>query len=111
MNRGKIEVYGGAGRRLRSRSSRYKNDWRNYFLTCKKWAENLEGVRDVVVAKWGIHLYQRFRLCLWAAANSFDLGTLCAHHMVGAAAVRSVVRIANSPARETGLFQFLNPGD
>jgi len=59
-----------------------QNDRRNYFLTCKKWAENLEAVRDVVVAKWGIHLYQRFRLYLWAAANSFDLGTLCAHHMV-----------------------------
>lgn len=59
-----------------------QNDRRNYFLTCKKWAENLEAVRDVVVARWGIHLYQRFRLYLWAAANSFDLGTLCAHHMV-----------------------------
>ena len=59
-----------------------QNDRRNYFLTCKKWAENLESVRDAVVARWGIHLYQRFRLYLWAAANSFDLGTLCAHHMV-----------------------------
>jgi len=58
------------------------NDRRNYFLTCQKWAQNLEAVRNVVVARWGLHLYQRFRLYLWAAANSFDLGTLCAHHMV-----------------------------
>ena len=59
-----------------------QNDRRNYFLTCKKWAENLEAVRDIVVARWGLHLYQRFRLYLWAAANSFDLGTLCAHHLI-----------------------------
>ena len=58
------------------------NDRHNYFLTCKKWAENLEAVRDEVVSRWGLHLYQRFRLYLWAAANSFDTGTLCAHHMV-----------------------------
>ena len=58
------------------------NDRHNYFLTCKKWAENLEAVRDEVVSRWGLHLYQRFRLYLWAAANSFDSGTLCAHHMV-----------------------------
>ena len=59
-----------------------QNDRKNYFLTCKKWAENLEAVRDAVVARWGLHLYQRFRLYLWAAANSFDLGTLGALHMV-----------------------------
>lgn len=58
------------------------NDRHNYFLTCKKWAENLEAIRDEVVSRWGLHLYQRFRLYLWAAANSFDSGTLCAHHMV-----------------------------
>ena len=59
-----------------------QNDRRNYFLTCKKWAENLEAVRDVVIARWGQHLYQRFRLYLWSASNSFDLGTLSALHMV-----------------------------
>ena len=59
-----------------------QNDRRNYFLTCKKWAENLEAVRDIVIARWGQHLYQRFRLYLWSASNSFDLGTLSALHMV-----------------------------
>ena len=59
-----------------------QNDRHNYFLTCKKWAENLEAARETVVARWGMHLYQRFRLYLWAAANSFDTGTLSAHHMV-----------------------------
>ena len=59
-----------------------KNDRHNYFLTCKKWAENLEAVRDEVVARWGRHLYRRFHLYLWAAANSFATGTLSAHRMI-----------------------------
>jgi cyclopropane-fatty-acyl-phospholipid synthase len=59
-----------------------RNDRHNYFLTCKKWAENLERKRDEVVARWGRHLYRRFVLYLWAAANSFETGTLSAHRMV-----------------------------
>src|SRR5258706_14584861 len=39
-----------------------KNDRHNYFLSCKKWAENLEAKRDKVVARWGRHLYRRFVL-------------------------------------------------
>lgn len=59
-----------------------KNDRHNYFLTCKKWAENLESKRDEVIARWGRHLYRRFVLYLWAAANSFETGTLSAHRMI-----------------------------
>lgn len=59
-----------------------KNDRHNYFLTCKKWAENLEAKRAEVVARWGTHLYRRFVLYLWAAANSFETGTLQAHRMI-----------------------------
>jgi cyclopropane-fatty-acyl-phospholipid synthase len=59
-----------------------KNDRHNYFLTCKKWAENLEQKRDEVIARWGRHLYRRFVLYLWAAANSFETGTLSAHRMI-----------------------------
>jgi cyclopropane-fatty-acyl-phospholipid synthase len=59
-----------------------KNDRHNYFLSCKKWAENLEAKRDEVIARWGRHLYRRFVLYLWAAANSFETGTLSAHHMI-----------------------------
>jgi len=59
-----------------------RNDRINYFLSCKKWAENLEQVRDQVTSRWGQHLYRRFRLYLWAAANSFETRTLCAHRMV-----------------------------
>jgi len=59
-----------------------KNDRHNYHLTCRKWAENLEAHRDEVVERWGSHLYRRFVLYLWAAANSFETGTLSAHRMV-----------------------------
>lgn len=59
-----------------------RNDRINYFLSCKKWAENLEQVRDQVTSRWGQHLYRRFRLYLWAAANSFETRTLSAHRMV-----------------------------
>ena len=59
-----------------------KNDRHNYFLTCKKWAENLEAKRGEVVTRWGEHLYRRFRLYLWSAANSFETGTLSAHRMI-----------------------------
>lgn len=59
-----------------------KNDRHNYFLSCKKWAENLEAHRDEVIARWGEHLYRRFVLYLWSAANSFETGTLSAHHMI-----------------------------
>ena len=59
-----------------------KNDRHNYFLSCKKWAENLEAHRDEVIARWGTHLYRRFVLYLWSAANSFETGSLSAHHMI-----------------------------
>ncbi|HKV07309.1 MAG TPA: class I SAM-dependent methyltransferase [Thermoanaerobaculia bacterium] len=59
-----------------------KNDRHNYFLSCKKWAENLEAKRDEVIARWGKHLYRRFVLYLWSAANSFETGSLSAHHMI-----------------------------
>ncbi|HYH47796.1 MAG TPA: class I SAM-dependent methyltransferase, partial [Thermoanaerobaculia bacterium] len=59
-----------------------KNDRHNYFLSCKKWAENLEAKRDEVIARWGRHLYRRFVLYLWSAANSFETGMLSAHHMI-----------------------------
>ncbi|MCG8459542.1 MAG: class I SAM-dependent methyltransferase [Holophagales bacterium] len=58
------------------------NDRHNYYLSCKKWAENLEAVEEEVVERWGEHLFRRFRLYLWAAANSFRNGTLEAHRMV-----------------------------
>lgn len=60
----------------------FVNDRHNYFLTCKKWAENLQAVQNQVKERWGELLYRRFLLYLWASAHSFSRGTLCAHHMI-----------------------------
>jgi cyclopropane-fatty-acyl-phospholipid synthase len=59
-----------------------QNDRHNYYLTCKKWAENLDRAADQVRARWGEHLYRRFRMYLWCSAYAFLEGTLDAHRMV-----------------------------
>lgn len=58
------------------------NDRWNYHLSCRKWAENLESVKDEVVRRWGDFLYRRFRLYLWGSAYAFADGVLDAHRMV-----------------------------
>jgi cyclopropane-fatty-acyl-phospholipid synthase len=59
-----------------------ENDAHNYHLTCKKWGENLDRVKDQVLARWGAPLYRRFRLYLWGSAFAFMDGQLSAHRMV-----------------------------
>ncbi len=59
-----------------------QNDRHNYYLTCKKWGENLDRVADEVRARWGDLLYRRFRLYLWCSAYAFLEGTLDAHRMI-----------------------------
>lgn len=59
-----------------------ENDRRNYYLTCRKWAENLEAARATIVSRWGEHLYRRFRLYLWGAASAFLVNKISAHHMI-----------------------------
>jgi cyclopropane-fatty-acyl-phospholipid synthase len=49
-----------------------RNDRRNYLLTTKHWAENLDRNRDEIVARWGERLYRRFRLYLWGCVHSFS---------------------------------------
>jgi cyclopropane-fatty-acyl-phospholipid synthase len=58
------------------------DDRHNYFLTCRKWAENLERAKDIVVQRWGQRLYRHFRLYLWASASSFQQRVLTAHRLV-----------------------------
>jgi cyclopropane-fatty-acyl-phospholipid synthase len=59
-----------------------QNDSHNYYLTCKKWGENLDRVAGEVVRRWGAQLYRRFRLYLWGSAFAFMDGQLSAHRMV-----------------------------
>jgi cyclopropane-fatty-acyl-phospholipid synthase len=59
-----------------------QNDRHNYYLTCRKWAENLDRAADEIRARWGEQLYRRFRLYLWCSAYAFLEGTLDAHRMI-----------------------------
>jgi len=58
------------------------NDRRNYYLTCKAWAENLEAARDEIINRWGDMLYRRFRLYLWGSAEAFRSRRMDAYRVV-----------------------------
>ncbi len=58
------------------------NDRRNYWLTTKHWAENLERHRDEIVARWGERLYRRFRLYLWGCVHSFSTDDVTAYRLL-----------------------------
>jgi cyclopropane-fatty-acyl-phospholipid synthase len=59
-----------------------KNDRRNYLLTTRHWAENLDRNRDEIVAKWGERLYRRFRLYLWGCVNAFSNDDVNAYRLL-----------------------------
>ena len=59
-----------------------QNDRRNYLLTTKHWAENLDRHREIIVAKWGERWYRRFRLYLWGCVHSFSRDDVTAYRML-----------------------------
>lgn len=58
------------------------NDRHNYYLTTKKWAENLDRNRAAIEQKWGAHLHRIFRLYLWGSAEGFHSGMIDAYRVV-----------------------------
>jgi cyclopropane-fatty-acyl-phospholipid synthase len=72
-----------------------QDDRHNYYLTTRRWAENLDAHREVIERGWGAELYRKFRLYLWGCADSFDRNLTQAYHWVmrkpaeGEVAVRS----------------------
>jgi cyclopropane-fatty-acyl-phospholipid synthase len=58
------------------------NDRKNYFLTCKAWAEKLDRAREEIVKRWGEQLYRMFRLYLWGSAYGFQSNGLGAYRVV-----------------------------
>ena len=58
------------------------NDRRNYLLTTKHWAENLDNHRNEIVARWGERLYRRFRLYLWGCVHAFSTGDVTAYRLL-----------------------------
>ena len=59
-----------------------RNDRRNYLLTTKHWAENLDRNREEIVAKWGERLYRRFRLYLWGCVHAFSNDDVQAYRLL-----------------------------
>jgi cyclopropane-fatty-acyl-phospholipid synthase len=59
-----------------------RNDRRNYLLTTKHWAENLDDHRETIINRWGEHLYRRFRLYLWGCVHSFSTDDVTAYHLL-----------------------------
>ena len=59
-----------------------QNDRHSYYLTTRRWAENLDRHRETIERNWGPELYRKFRLYLWACADSFDRDLTQAYHWV-----------------------------
>ena len=59
-----------------------RSDRHNYALTTRRWAENLESNRDVVVERWGERTYRLFRVYLWGSSSALARGTLEAYRVV-----------------------------
>ncbi len=58
------------------------NDRKNYLLTCKSWAENLDRRHDEIANRWGERLYRLFRIYLWASVFGFQSQDLTAYRVV-----------------------------
>jgi cyclopropane-fatty-acyl-phospholipid synthase len=58
------------------------NDQRNYELTARHWAENLDRARRVISERWGEPLYRKFRLYLWGTAHAFASNLMSAYRLV-----------------------------
>jgi cyclopropane-fatty-acyl-phospholipid synthase len=59
-----------------------RNDRRNYLLTTRQWAQNLDRCRDEIVSRWGEHVYRRFRIYLWGCVHYFGDGTITAYRLL-----------------------------
>ena len=58
------------------------DDRRNYELTCRAWARNLDRHRDEIERRWGSPLYRTFRLYLWGCADAFKRDLAQAYRVV-----------------------------
>ncbi|HVF15112.1 MAG TPA: class I SAM-dependent methyltransferase [Acidimicrobiales bacterium] len=59
-----------------------QNDRRNYEITTRQWAENLERNREQIVRRWGERPYRLFRLYLWGSSHALATGALDAYRLL-----------------------------
>jgi len=58
------------------------NDRRNYMLTTRHWAMNLERSRERIEALWGTAAYRVFHLYLWGCVDGFERDEIQAYRWV-----------------------------
>ncbi len=58
------------------------NDTRNYELTTRRWAENLEAHRDEIERRWGKAQFRRFQVYLWGCVDGFRRDVVQAYRWV-----------------------------
>jgi cyclopropane-fatty-acyl-phospholipid synthase len=58
------------------------NDTRNYELTTRRWAENLERHRDEIERRWGKAQFRRFQVYLWGCVDGFRRDVVQAYRWV-----------------------------
>jgi cyclopropane-fatty-acyl-phospholipid synthase len=58
------------------------NDRKNYELTTRHWAQNLDANREVIEDRWGPRQYRLFRLWLWGCVDGFRRDVIQAYRLV-----------------------------
>lgn len=58
------------------------NDRYNYYLTTKRWAENLESNRENIINRWDKRLFRRFQIYLWGCVDVFKKDIMQAYRVV-----------------------------
>jgi cyclopropane-fatty-acyl-phospholipid synthase len=58
------------------------NDTRNYELTTRHWAQNLDAHRDEIERRFGVAQYRRFQIYLWGCVDGFRRDVVQAYRWV-----------------------------
>ena len=58
------------------------DDTRNYEITTRRWAENLDRHRDEIERRWGKAQYRRFQVYLWGCVDGFRRDVVQAYRWV-----------------------------
>jgi cyclopropane-fatty-acyl-phospholipid synthase len=58
------------------------DDRHSYALTAKAWAERFDAARDMIVERWGLAHFRKFRVYLWGTYNALKRDDVQAYRVV-----------------------------
>jgi cyclopropane-fatty-acyl-phospholipid synthase len=58
------------------------DDRHSYALTAKAWAERFDAAKDMIVERWGLAQFRKFRVYLWGTYNSLRRDDVQAYRVV-----------------------------